>query len=351
MGGCCRSLLGLGLAALLLAGCAPPPRRALLSCAPWPADPRISQPLSVQIPPHSRSVMLVVRGDSDVLYGLASFQIGGRELQDLPPGALADGLADSYFTAGTGQPPGSLRQFARLGTFTFLFPHASHQPPPEGLLSFRIAASRPGHPPVIDVITPPDNGARVLPLNLLFVSERERGELADPQAVLQQAGAIFAAAGISLRLESVQQLRGTGFSTLSSLPEPWEAPGGALAALARLGQARVRGPGLHVFVVDSLPRGRDGISLGLPGPPFPDSPFFGVILRHSEPATLGRTLAHEVAHFLGLRHVRTATPSGAVLDDGLDDTEPDGTNLMEGGRSLSPGQIQVLLRSPLLLPR
>ena len=61
-----------------------------------------------------------------------------------------------------------LRQFARLGTFTFLFPHASHQPPPEGLLSFRIAASRPGHPPVIDVITPPDNGARVLPLNLPF---------------------------------------------------------------------------------------------------------------------------------------------------------------------------------------
>ena len=35
----------------------------------------------------------------------------------------------------------------------------------------------------------------------------------------------------------------------------------------------------------------------------------------------------------------------------LDDTEPDGTNLMEGGRRLSPGQIDVLLRSPLLLLR
>ncbi|PSM31629.1 hypothetical protein [Haliangium sp. UPWRP_2] len=351
MGRRCRSLVGLGLFALHLAGCAPPSRRAQISCVSWSADPRISQPLNIQIPPHSRSVMLVVRGDSDVLYGLASFQIGGRELQDLPPGVLADGLADSYFTAGTAQPPGLLRQFARLGTFTFLFPHASHQPPPEGRLSFRIAASRPGRPPIIDVITPPDDGARVLPLNLLFVSDRDRAELADPQAVLQQASAIFAAAGISPRLDSVQQLRGTEFSTLSSLPEPWEAPMGPLAALARLGQAQVHGPGLHVFVVDSLPTGRDGISLGLPGPPFPDSPFFGVILRHSEPATLGRTLAHEVAHFLGLRHVRTATPSGAVLDDGLDDTEPDGKNLMEHGHNLSPSQIDLLLRSPLLLPR
>lgn len=88
--------------------------------------------------------------------------------------------------------------------------------------------------------------------------------------------------------------------------------------------------------------------MGLPGPPLPQSPYWGVILRRAAPPQLGRTLAHEVAHFLGLRHVRSVTPAGIVLTDGIADTEPDGSNLMEHGCRLTAGQSYTLSRSPLL---
>lgn len=68
----------------------------------------------------------------------------------------------------------------------------------------------------------------------------------------------------------------------------------------------------------------------------------------NDPAALGWTFAHEVAHFLGLRHIRTVTPSGRILTDQIDDTDPAGDSLMERGMKLSPGQIEILLRSALL---
>jgi len=312
---------------------------------------RVSDRFQVAVPVHSRSIAIVVRGEPDVLYALASFQVGGSELVDIPPEALADRLQAAYFEEGTAQPSRVPLQFARLGCFNFVYPYAPGQPLPAGPLQFRIAASRVSSDAQIAVLMPEEDGANVLHIQLVRVSEQASLDSSSAHALAQPAQAIFAQAGIVLQIDSVMRLRGTGLSSLPGLAEPWESPLGPLARLAQLGQAQHEGTGLPVYVVDDLPTGRDGVSLGLPGPPQPRGPYWGVVVRSAAPSVLGRSLAHEVAHFLGLRHVRTVTPSGQIMTDGIDDTEPNGTNLMEHGDRLTPGQIYTLLRSPLLQTR
>lgn len=351
--------LWLCLASLLATDCAPRSRPVQLHTTGPPSgsplrfrvrvgEDRLSPVIKVAVPAHSRSITIVAEGAPDVLYALASFKLGGVELQDFPQQALAEKLHAAYFVEGSAQPPGSLLQFSRLGTFTFLYPYAPEQPLFAGPLEFRIAASRAEGDVDITVLLPEDDGASVLHLNLLVVSEEHDLPLDAPPAFLPTAQAIFAQAGISLRIDAIAALRDSGLSAVATLSLPWESPSGPLSHLTRLGQKRVESAGLPIYLVDALPRGSDGTSLGLPGPPLPQSSFFGVVLRRAEPQALGRTLSHEVAHFLGLRHVRTVTASGAVLTDGIADTEPAGDNLMEHGDRLSSGQIKVLRRSPLL---
>lgn len=302
--------------------------------------------LRVSVPPRSRSVAVVVDGPPEVLFALASFRVADREWQDVPPESIPGALRRVYFEDGTSVPPGALQQFARLGTFTFLYPWTSGQTLPAGPLELRVAASEPAADVQVRVMFPEDDGARVLHLRVFSVSERASDRGAG--AFTEQAQAILEQAGIHLQIDAVQTLRGTGLATPSTPTSPWEAPGGDLANLVKLGQQQSASDALNVFVVDELPRGWEGISLGTPGPPLPESRYFGVVVQDGEPAALGRTLAHEVSHFLGLRHIRTVTPSGAVIEDGLGDTEPGGENLMENGRSLTLGQIRILQRSPLL---
>ena len=51
--------------------------------------------------------------------------------------------------------------------------------------------------------------------------------------------------------------------------------------LVALAQQRVSGDALNIFIVDSLPLGVLGWSLGTPGPPLPSSYYFGVCRRLS----------------------------------------------------------------------
>lgn len=301
--------------------------------------------LRYEIPPHTRSFTVVLTGAPDALYALASFRIGGRELVGIPKDDFVIDMRDSYFAAGSAVPKGGLLQQTRLGTFTFVYPYAPGQPQPEGMVELQVATTRPQAPVRVHALMPRHDGSRVLHVNLFAVSETAQLEAAP--AFVAEAQAILGQAGIRLTVDSLHTLRGTGLSSIDTLTEPWESPTGPLARLAALGAARARNNALNVYVVDRLPRGTDGVSLGAPGPPVPTSPYFGVVLRN-DPAALGWTFAHEVAHFLGLRHIRTVTPSGRILTDQIDDTDPSGANLMEHGTRLSPGQIEVLLRSALL---
>jgi hypothetical protein len=144
-------------------------------------------------------------------------------------------------------------------------------------------------------------------------------------------------------------LTDSGFERITDFTEPQETPGSQSARLALAGSARVTSDALNVYLVESLPLGVGGLSLGTPGPPLPSSYYYGVVLRRDlDPAQLGRVLAHEVAHFLALSHVVDRGLSGALYPDPIPDTEPGQGNLMEDGTLLTPGQAFALQKSALL---
>lgn len=129
--------------------------------------------------------------------------------------------------------------------------------------------------------------------------------------------------------------------------------------------ARVTQPdGLNIFFIEQfaeqIPFQVQGISSGLPGAPFTIGvPSTSIAVSISEglrppltlkrAALLGPTLAHEMGHFLGLRHTQEQTGQA----DAISDTEGfDRQNLMfveSGGRVISPGQAMVLHNSALVV--
>jgi hypothetical protein len=109
---------------------------------------------------------------------------------------------------------------------------------------------------------------------------------------------------------------------------------------------------LNIFVVDSLPRGVYGLSLGTPGPPISSSSYYAVALRRVGSSLMAQVFAHELSHFLGLQHPVDISAAGARHTDPLPDTEPGMDNLMEGnGTLITPGQAFALSRSALLRKR
>jgi hypothetical protein len=110
---------------------------------------------------------------------------------------------------------------------------------------------------------------------------------------------------------------------------------------------------LNVYLVDSFAgRGIKALSLGTPGPPLPSSYYFGVFVeRSSNYEVMARLAAHEIAHFLGLDHPTRWSASDTVYRDGLVSRAEVVTNLMSSGTELTPEQIYVITRSPLLRPK
>lgn len=126
--------------------------------------------------------------------------------------------------------------------------------------------------------------------------------------------------------------------------------------------------GINVFVVDTIarssgtgPPGMDvllGLAAGIPGDPLAvGKGRAGVVVAfdRDDPVKLGRVMAHEICHFLGLFHTsEPAKAGGAALGDPLPDTPvPDPSNLMHWAvgaatRALRHEQVQALHRSPWL---
>ena len=121
------------------------------------------------------------------------------------------------------------------------------------------------------------------------------------------------------------------------------------ARLPALVADRFTNDALDIFVVDSLPSGIGGLSLGTPGPPLRGSYYYGLIVRRSaNDSQLAIVIAHETSHFLALQHVTNVGVSGMVYPDPLDDTQPGQSNLMQSGSKLTPDQGFALSRSALL---
>jgi hypothetical protein len=237
----------------------------------------------------------------------------------------------------------------RRGTFSFVYPYAPGQAEPAGVIEVRIVADRPG--PLRVTALAARGQASVLHLNLITVTagrEPAPGDRAWRSAVVQQARHLLAQAKIQLAVDAELSLTACPLARIAQVADQWETPRGEPARLARLGGERARNGSLNVYLVEDLPTGVEGLTLGLPGPVSPSSDYFGVIVRHTRAELAGKTMAHEVAHYLGLRHLRTVNPDGTVVLDPIDDTSPGHDNLMENGTRLTPGQIEVLRRSPLL---
>ena len=310
----------------------------------------VSDPFRFTVPAGTRSLSVVVEGAEDRLFALAALRLGdGADRVGLDPGAsYAATMAESYNVLQSGGMPGGLYQSIRLGTFTHVYPYAPGQAVPVGPAELRVASDATGGQVRISVVMPADDAARVLHLDVLAVSRDL--VVARPPGFLAPLQAIYDQAGIQVVVDSVVEVRDSGFVRITESTEPQESPGSQAAQLARLATMRAPGPGLNVMIVDALPAGIAGLSLGTPGPPT-GGYYHGVLALRASDAALARVLAHEIAHFLALQHVTNRDTRGLVIEDPIDDTRPGQGNLMENGTTLTPGQTFALTRSALLTPR
>ncbi len=307
-----------------------------------------SDAVEFSVPPHSRSITVVVKGVEGRLYALGALRLAdGVERVNLDASASYGAvMRDAYVTEQSGAMPGDLYQTIRLGTFTHVYPHAPGQETKEGRASLRVVSDATEGEVSVRVYMPEDDGASTLHINALAVSETL--EMSTSPGFLGPAQKIFDQAGIKLVVDGAFSVKGSGLSSMLDFNEPQEPPGGGAAALAALGAAQTTTPALNVFVIDRLVSGVAGLSLGTPGPPDEGSYYFGVILRSAPDAELARVFAHEVCHFMALQHVVNKGVSGKLYPDPIDDTSPGVPNLMEDGTTLTPGQIFALSRSALL---
>ncbi len=323
----------------------------------------VSAPVELRVPEGTRSFTVVVEGDDDRLYALASLESGGSDLVGLDPrrlSTLGGEMARLYFDEELSRMPGKLHQVLRLGTSVLTLPNQPGQPIVAGTIRLRVASDARGTGKVRVIFrATPDDGATVLRLRLVSHSRVFDPSVTSPEvtpflgALQAEVARILEPAGLRVRFEPALRVADSPYSVLSGLSEPQEHPFSPAVAmvhdLAVRGVPNVAGA-LNVFLVDAM-EGFSGISLGSPGPFDPSHRYFGVFasLAAGTPA-VARTIAHEVCHFLGLSHVTGQGRSGVVVTDPIDDTRPGEGNLMDrgGGTRLTPGQVLVLRGSPLL---
>jgi hypothetical protein len=341
----------LALAVALAASCAPaeragsPARRVVVHGVELASD-GLSREVRIAVPERTRSVTVVVRGATDAYYALAWLETSDGVEHVRLPRAIDVGAAmrASYEIERVGLMPGELTQSIRLGLFTQVFPDRPGRALPPGELTLRIATSDPATPVDLEVLMPEEDGAHRLPLHIVTATDAP-----DLSRIERALRSVLGGGGVDVDIESVVALPVSSVPAMTEASQPQEPPTSASSQLALLGGTLIAGDSLVVYIVDQLPGGVAGWSLGTPGPPLPDTVYSGVVAsRRSPPDEIGRVLAHEIAHYLGVAHIENVGTSGARYPDALDDTMSGGGNLMEGGRSITADQAWVLSRSALL---
>jgi len=306
-----------------------------------------SGPVMFEVPAGTRSIAITVTGAPDALYALAELTLAdGVDLVQLPAGAPGPAMQASYRDELIGQMPGALFQSIRLGEFMHVHPNRPDQLVPPGPASVRVASDVSGQV-AVRIVMVADDGGTDLRLNVIIVSDTLD---VDVTGVVGEAASYLAGAGIATRLGQTLRLTGTALANITDDNEPQEPPTSQSAQLPALVRDQLgAADGVDVFVVESLPAGIAGLSLGTPGPPERGGYYYGVVIKPTTTgAVSGRVVAHEVCHFLGLQHVQNTGVSGTTYPDPLDDTVVGTDNLMALGTALTPDQGWVLRHSPLL---
>ncbi len=312
-----------------------------------------SAPLDFEIPSGTRSITIVVEGPDQGLFGLSSLRVGGTERVGLATDvSQAPAMKHAYFTEESADLPGSaLRQSVRLGTFTQLLPEAPGPALPPGAASLRVVSSLPNVQVAVTITTRQDDDPSRLHLNLVYATGLALPSEAYLESFRAELGRIFAQASITPVFDEVTAAPEAP-TRVVRFTEPQEAPDSEAVVIARAAKRVTRTKALPVVVVDALPAGVGGLSLGTPGPVDPNVSYFGVLVRRSgDPRSTARVAAHEVCHFLALSHVMNHSTSGTAIPDPIPDTFPGQGNLMEsgsGGIVITPGQAFVLRGSALL---
>jgi hypothetical protein len=322
--------------------------RRVMATAEVAASGRSSS-ISFDVPSGTRSVTIVVEGAAGALYALAGLTLAdGEDRVALPDVAIEDVMQASYYDEQIGQMPGGLHQSIRLGTFTQVYPYRPDQQVVAGPATIEIASDTAG-PVDITIVMPADDGAQTLHLNVVVVSDTL--VVAALPGFASTLASVLAQADIEVVIDAVSTRPGTGLDSITDFSEPQEPPSSQAASLPAL-IMNSGSPALDVFIVESLPLGVGGLSLGTPGPPLRGSYYYGVVVRPgASDADTAEVIAHELCHFLALQHVQNSGISGALYPDPLDDTEVGVPNLMAGtGTLLTADQRFALRRSALLVP-
>jgi hypothetical protein len=288
------------------------------------------------IPPDAVAVSLLVTADQmDTLLQLESLIIGGTDLVTGSTDDLAS-LTDRYseneiIETGTG-----FVHEVQKGTYSFTYPFAPGWELAPGPASVSLLASTDSK----------------LTLEILVLTDTTRDKLAVTvftpgntslsQEARSEVEQIFAQADIAITWRD-GTLPADAPSSLDDVAD-W-SPGSTLHGLSRA-VAAVSTGGANVVMLDRLPGGLSGFATGVPGPH--DGSGMAVAVAFRSPTETGRTVAHEIAHLLGLRHLEDRSSKGVIVSNPISDTRADAYNLMQFGTNLTTGQIQILGLSPLI---
>lgn len=313
--------------------------------ATLPVDPKgITELLELQVPAGTRSISITAIGAPSDMIALASLSLSdGHDLVGLGEADWLGELLESQRDDHLPTVPGDIYQETGRGTFTLIYPEVGEEPVPPGMATLSLAST--GDTVQVSIVMAPTDGSRMLELDLFAVNGAAASAGAVGRSVLSPVEGILTEAGIDVSWATNAVL------DVPSMPAPdagrLTRPGGLLEVL--VAAARPMGTeAIDVFIVEDMPTGISGITPFIPGPP-PPHPLAGVLVHQAFiPSHTGRTIAHEVAHYLGLRHLVDTDDGGAEIYDQFTDTVPGGGNLMEGGSALTDQQRAFLRLSPLL---
>lgn len=294
-------------------------------------DGAATNALAIAVPPNAVSLAIDVRAAPHQRIAIAELT-----LADGVPRVAPWNSMDWQAARRSARLPG-LPQVVRDGEFRAILAAGPNGRLPEGPGRLRVATDPPWPRPVVQWRANVTLG-NTLVLRLIAW----RNALLPSSRAIAKLAALFATADVTLWITARTRVM-DGPAAVTQATFPHETPTSeATLAVAQFGLPATSM--IDVYLVESLPPGVAGLSLGTPAGPVA-SQYRAVIVRaRGDEEQLARAIAHEVGHALGLLHPR----DGAWSDTLTDTARP---NIMSGdGDRFTSEQAWIMQTSGLLLP-